>query len=156
MRLGWSPFFEQQLVPHERGDFRVARIVEQQRGLYSVAGEFDGRAEISGRLRHDRPSPSELPVVGDWVLIAPGASGGRAVIHDRLPRRSVVSRKAAGRAMDEQVIAANVDALFLVTWRISPMSRLSKSPRSALGYRSSTSSWWRRSATAASILCCRI
>jgi ribosome biogenesis GTPase len=115
MRLGWSPFFEQQFVSHERGHFRVARIVEQQRGLYSVAGEFDGPAEISGRLRHDRPAPSELPVVGDWVLIAPGASGGRAVIHDRLPRRSVVSRKAPGRGMDEQVIAANVDTLFLVT-----------------------------------------
>jgi ribosome biogenesis GTPase len=114
-RLGWGPFFEDQLAFRERGRARVCRVVEQQRGLYSVAGEFDGAAEISGRFRHDAATPADLPAVGDWVLVAAEDPSSRAVIHARLERRSVISRKAAGRAAEEQVIAANIDTLFLVT-----------------------------------------
>ena len=93
----------------------MVRVVEQQRGLYTVAGEFDGPAEISGRFRHEAATPAGLPAVGDWVLVAAEDSSDLAVIHTRLARRSVISRKAAGRTTEEQVIAANVDTLFLVT-----------------------------------------
>jgi ribosome biogenesis GTPase / thiamine phosphate phosphatase len=54
--------------------------------------------------------------VGDWVRAVPGAPGtGRAVIHDVLPRRSRIARRAAGNATEEQVLAANVDIAFLVS-----------------------------------------
>src|SRR6185503_9153969 len=53
--------------------------------------------------------------VGDWVCLAVPPGAGRAIIHHRLERRGTVSRKAAGRTADEQVIAANVDIIFLVT-----------------------------------------
>jgi ribosome biogenesis GTPase / thiamine phosphate phosphatase len=66
-------------------------------------------------LRHEAPAAADLPVVGDWVLVAGAGAADRAIIHARLPRRSTVSRKAAGRAGGEQVIAANVDTLFVVT-----------------------------------------
>ncbi len=98
-----------------RGELRVARIVEQQRGLYSVDGEFEGLAEVSGRLRHEALAAADLPVVGDWVLVACGGDGDRGLVQARLERHSTISRKAAGRASDEQVIAANVDTLFVVT-----------------------------------------
>jgi ribosome biogenesis GTPase len=114
-RLGWGPFFENQPAFLERGRARVARVVEQQRGLYSVSGEVDGPAEISGRLRHEAATAADLPAVGDWVLVAAEDSSSLAVIHARLERRSVISRKAAGRTTEEQIIAANVDTLFLVT-----------------------------------------
>jgi ribosome biogenesis GTPase len=80
-----------------------------------VAGDFNGWAEVTGRFRHDAASAADFPVVGDWVAVAAEAGAERGVIHRRLDRRSTVSRKAAGRAVDEQVLAANVDTIFVVT-----------------------------------------
>ncbi len=114
-QLGWSSFFEDQPDVRNRGELRVARIVEQQRGLFTVDGEVEGLAEVSGRLRHEALAAADLPVVGDWVLVACGGDANRGVVQARLERRSAISRKAAGRASDEQVIAANVDTLFVVT-----------------------------------------
>jgi ribosome biogenesis GTPase len=114
-RLGWASFFEDQPASRERGGALVSRVVEQQRGLYTVSGEFDGLAELSGRLRHVAATAADLPAVGDWVLVAAEDSSRLAVIRARLERRSAISRKAAGRTTEEQIIAANVDTLFLVT-----------------------------------------
>ena len=112
-RLGWSPFFEAQAACLARNDLRFARVVEEQRGLYRVAGDIDGPAEVSGRFRHEARSEAEFPAVGDWVGTRTRRSP--AILECVLPRRSVVSRAAAGRASQEQVIAANVDTIFLVT-----------------------------------------
>ena len=108
-RYGWNPFFENQVAQLLRENLRFARIVEEQRGLYRIAGDADGWAEVSGRFRHEAASPADFPAVGDWVGVETG------IIHVRLDRRSTVSRAAAGRASDEQVVAANVDVIFLVT-----------------------------------------
>jgi ribosome biogenesis GTPase len=93
----------------------MARIVEEQRALYRVAGDFEGWAEVSGRFRHDATCAADFPAVGDWVCVVAEPGADRAVIHRRLERSSVVSRKAAGRTTGEQVLAANVDTIFLVT-----------------------------------------
>jgi ribosome biogenesis GTPase / thiamine phosphate phosphatase len=108
-RFGWSPFFEEQLARLARRDLLMARIVEEQRGRYRVAGDADGWAEVSGRFRHEAACAADFPAVGDWV----GVDGG--IIHLRLERRGTVSRAAAGRAVEEQVVAANVDVILLVT-----------------------------------------
>jgi ribosome biogenesis GTPase len=110
--LGWNGYFEQQRNSEERRHLLWARVIEEQRGLYRIAGDVDGWAEVSGRFRHDAKSAADFPAVGDWVGVAPGS---RAIIHQRLERRSTISRAAAGRVVDEQVIAANVDTIFLVT-----------------------------------------
>jgi ribosome biogenesis GTPase len=107
-RLGWNPFFEQQVIALARPDLQFARVVEEQRGLYRIAGA-GGWVEVSGRFRHEAASAADFPAVGDWV----GVDG--AIIHVRLERRGTVSRAAAGRAVQEQVVAANVDTIFLVT-----------------------------------------
>jgi ribosome biogenesis GTPase len=114
VRLGWNDFFQEQIAgdapaPH------VARIIEEQRGAYRVAGDFDGWAEISGKFRHDAHAAADFPAVGDWVCLTPTGAAERAVITRRLERLSTISRKAAGRAVAEQVLAANVDTIFLVT-----------------------------------------
>jgi ribosome biogenesis GTPase len=57
----------------------------------------------------------EYPAVGDWVAIERGGAGQRATIHAVLPRRSRFSRKAAGEVTEEQVVASNVDIVFLVS-----------------------------------------
>src|SRR3954452_1674540 len=108
-RFGWNPFFEHQAASLGRADLRFARIVEEQRGLYRIAGDAEGWAEVSGRFRHEAVNAADFPAVGDWV----GVVGG--IIHVRLERRGKVSRAAAGRTVDEQIVAANVDVIFLVT-----------------------------------------
>jgi ribosome biogenesis GTPase len=113
-QLGWNDFFEQQCRSAENVTLRghrllYARVVEEQRGLYRVDGDVDGWVEVSGRFRHDAATAADFPAVGDWV----GVDGG--IIHRRLERRSTVSRAAAGRGVEEQVVAANVDIIFLVT-----------------------------------------
>jgi ribosome biogenesis GTPase len=108
-RLGWNPFFEDQRARLGRPELRFARVVEAQRGAWKVAGEFDGWTEISGRYRHESASGADFPAVGDWVGVID------AIIHTRLGRKSTVSRAAAGRAVDEQIVAANVDTILLVT-----------------------------------------
>jgi ribosome biogenesis GTPase len=108
-RFGWNRFFEQQIGGEERAGLQWARVVEEQRGRYRVAGEADGWAEVSGRFRHAAAHPADFPAVGDWVGVEEG------IIHRRLERSSTVSRAAAGRAVDQQVLAANVDTIFLVT-----------------------------------------
>ena len=127
-RLGWSAFFEQQLpqLTHDvHRQLLWARIVEEQRGLYRIAGGAEGWAEVSGRFRHEARAAADFPAVGDWVGIgvpgsgflvpdSPDSPGSRAIIHHRLERRSTISRAAAGRSVGEQVIAANVDTIFLV------------------------------------------
>ena len=111
-RLGWSEFFQHQIAQDVPPPL-VVRIIEEQRGAYRVAGDLDGWAEVSGKFRHDARATADFPAVGDWVCIAAGLD--RAVITRRLTRRSTISRKAAGRAVEEQVVAANVDTIFLVT-----------------------------------------
>lgn len=72
-------------------------------------------AETSGRLRGSATTAAELPVVGDWVAVAPRTGEASATIHHVLPRWSSFSRKVAGATTREQVVAANVDTIFLVS-----------------------------------------
>jgi len=109
VELGWSAEWQRVLdaTPHE--DLTVARVAIQHRGAYGLftpAGDMD--ATISGRVRHAAASAGGLPAVGDWVLVRDG------IIHAVLPRRTVFSRQAAGDRADEQVVAANVDTIFVV------------------------------------------
>jgi ribosome biogenesis GTPase len=118
-RLGWNRFFEASADAATRHSASLvfARITEEQRGAYRVAGDVDGWAEVSGRFRHEAGSPADYPAVGDWVALerAGADADGRAIIGARLDRKTTISRAAAGRAVDEQVIAANVDTIFVVT-----------------------------------------
>jgi ribosome biogenesis GTPase len=107
-RLGWNPFFDAQAASLARPDLRFARVVEEQRGLYRLGGD-DGWAEVSGRFRHEAHDAAAFPTVGDWVGVR------NDIIHCVLERRSAIARAAAGRASREQLIAANVDTIFLVT-----------------------------------------
>jgi ribosome biogenesis GTPase len=95
----------------------TARVVEEQRGSYRLLSEdTEYLAELAGRLRHWAGARTELPAVGDWVRAVARAPGiGRAVIHEVLPRRSCISRGAAGNPTEAQVLAANVDTAFIVT-----------------------------------------
>ncbi len=76
-RLGWSEFFRNQLAGESPRPL-VARVVEEQRGAYRVAGDFDGWAEVSGKYRHLARTSADFPAVGDWVCLTPTGTSARS------------------------------------------------------------------------------
>jgi len=112
--MGWNPFFEAQVSKEDSQNFTIARVAVEYKNhylLYSGFGELE--AEPSGKLLYSASAKSELPKVGDWVLITP-YDENKAVIQSVLKRKTCLSRKVAGHAHEEQVIAANLDLLFIV------------------------------------------
>jgi len=89
---------------------RVSVVHGERYRLYTARGEME--AETIGALLY-RAEPSAWPAVGDWVA-AQEVGPGEAMIHAVLPRRTVFSRRAAGNREQEQVMAANIDLLFIV------------------------------------------
>ena len=86
-------------------DFLVWRIISQEKGYYRVVSEFGEKlAEISGKFRYEANSISDFPAIGDFVMIDWNETGGNAIIHHVLQRKSCFTRKAAGERQ-EQVIA---------------------------------------------------
>jgi ribosome biogenesis GTPase len=114
--LGWDEAWAEQFDPY-RGDALVpGRVAVQHRGAWDVLTELgELRADIAGRLVHEAPSPAELPVVGDWVAVAPRPGESAGTIQAVLPRRTRFSRKTAWTAVEEQVLAANLDVVFIVS-----------------------------------------
>jgi ribosome biogenesis GTPase len=95
--------------------FYVGRVVSQYKDLYKVVTE-DGEltAEISGKFRFDAKSLPDYPAVGDFVMLDRNEdTGGNAIIRHVLARKSAFIRKAAGTSNDEQVVASNIDTVFI-------------------------------------------
>lgn len=122
--LGWNDFFEQHFELFENQGLIPARVVQEHRQHYVVyceRGQMQG--EVSGKFRHEAGSREGFPAVGDWVAVSVRPGEPKAIIHAILPRRSCFSRKAvlsggmpdAGGRTKEQVLAANVDVVFLVS-----------------------------------------
>ena len=110
--LGFGPYFEEQLS----GDEEVpARIAGEHRHGYTVwAADGVGFARLSGRLTRDLDEDAH-PGVGDWVILRAAPVPGNTAMIDRvLARRTIFTRGAAGGEARRQVIAANVDIIFIV------------------------------------------
>ncbi len=125
--FGWDRDWAVRFIPYAAG--RVpARVLADHRGRCELATADGPRwGIVPGRLLHDA-APAELPVVGDWVA-ARAASGGPLVMDAVLPRRSRLSRRAAGSRTEEQVLAANVDLAFVLmgldgNYRVARAERL--------------------------------
>jgi ribosome biogenesis GTPase len=113
-QAGWSEVWKEKFANFHRKGLSPARVLAQHRHSYSLwteAGEAD--AELAGALLY-RAEAGGLPVVGDWVAVRQYSPTDVAIITDVLPRTTKFSRKASGSVAEEQVIAANVDLLFIV------------------------------------------
>ncbi len=113
--LGWNDSFAAAFAAFVPEGLTPGRVVAEDRRMYDVVtdeGEF--RAEITGKLLYLAERPTELPKVGDWVVMTLYRSQGKALIQGVLPRRSKFSRKVAGKLLDEQILASNVDVIFIV------------------------------------------
>ena len=112
--LGWGPFFQNHITDPPAGLF-PARVAGHSHGIYRLlSASGDLTASVAGRLAHEAAQRAALPVVGDWVL-GRLASPGQAVIENVLERRTKLSRIAPGERTEEQILATNVDVVFLVT-----------------------------------------
>jgi ribosome biogenesis GTPase len=108
--LGWSDQLAIEFEPYAAEGLAPARVAIEHRGgyvLYAEAGEL--RAEAAPRLRSRAAGRADFPAVGDWVAV------GGSYVHGVLPRRTKFSRKVAWAESEEQVVAANVDVVLLVT-----------------------------------------
>jgi ribosome biogenesis GTPase len=111
---GWNESWTQCFVDFAGKGLKPARVLAQHRNTYSLWTESgEAAAEVAGALLYCA-EPSELPAVGDWVAVRQYSPADLAIITDILPRKTKFSRKASGEAAQEQVIAANIDLLFVV------------------------------------------
>ena len=114
--LGWNPRLDALFGEYRADGYVPARVSQEHRGQYIVlTADRDGPAVVTGKHRDEAESRSDFPAVGDWIALRWSDDGSLGVIHGILPRASVFKRKAPGRVTEEQIIAANVDTVFLVS-----------------------------------------
>ncbi len=92
---------------------KIGRIISQDKGLYKLASE-NGllRAQVSGKFRYNALNITDYPAVGDFVMFDENESGN-AIINHILTRKSAFIRKAAGTSKESQVVAVNIDTVFI-------------------------------------------
>jgi ribosome biogenesis GTPase / thiamine phosphate phosphatase len=114
-QLGWDEFYEKEAKAFTLNGCTVARVFAEHKHMYKLYTEFgEVLGEISGKLRHEAIEQEEFPSVGDWVVVSLRIEEKRATIHKVLPRKSKFSRKVAGFTTNEQIVASNIDTIFLV------------------------------------------
>ncbi len=114
-QYGWSDALRLAFEPHARAGYTPGRIIVQQRLENLVATDVGVlSARLSGRLRHEAREAGH-PAAGDWVALSANAGAGTATLHAVLPRRTAFVRRAADSVQTLQVIAANIDVVFVVT-----------------------------------------
>jgi ribosome biogenesis GTPase / thiamine phosphate phosphatase len=113
--LGFDSWFRERRDDRQNPGDSVARITRVDRDRYLVRnGEQEVQAEPTGKLVFTAGSGQDLPCVGDWVLVQYYNDGTLAIIHDLLPRKSFLRRKSAGKNIDYQMIASNIDVAFIL------------------------------------------
>ena len=118
-KIGWNNSLEEAYKTNfkeftEKG-CSVGRVFAEHTHLYKLyteTGEILG--EVSGKMRYEALEQQDFPAVGDWVVISERPEEARATIHGVLPRKSKFSRKVAGTNTKEQLLATNIDTVFLV------------------------------------------
>jgi ribosome biogenesis GTPase / thiamine phosphate phosphatase len=114
-RFGWDEWFDTKAQETNLTGNRFARVVAVDREQLIVideSGEY--RAKLAGRFLYTTEQSSNFPCVGDWVSIQYSDSDNYGIIHDVVPRKSFLRRKAAGDAIEYQMIASNIDVALIV------------------------------------------
>lgn len=112
--FGYNESIEKLSLQQNLTDFSIGRVIAEHKERYVVATEAgELEAEITGNLRFAAKGREDFPAVGDWVALI-SYDDGVAIIHQILPRFSVLKRQAAGQRSDIQIIAANINFAFIV------------------------------------------
>ena len=115
--LGWNTFFAGEFAPHAGQGLVPARLIRETKINFSALLEGGEEVDcvLGGKVWHEAETDADLPAVGDWVALDLGAEGDEVIIRERLARVSRFSRKVPGKSAEEQVLAANVDIVVVVT-----------------------------------------
>jgi ribosome biogenesis GTPase len=115
LTLGWNETFQQQLESGHHPQVLPARITREDLGRYTVhTGDRISSAQLSGSFLNKVESSEDQPTVGDWVLLDPQERTEGYLIKSVLERTSLFSRQSSGKTSDTQLLAANIDYLFII------------------------------------------
>lgn len=113
--LGWNDFFDSHFEPYRKQNLTALRITRANREKYIACNEQGTfTCDLSGKFRFIAGSKNNFPTVGDWVAASIQPMGKKAAIQALLPRQNAFSRKTTGHLTEEQVVAANIDLVFIV------------------------------------------
>lgn len=114
-KIGFSTWFQKELDADKVAAHDIARVIAVHKDRYIITnGRGDMFAELSGNLLYTTDSPTELPTTGDWVYADFYDDDTHAIIHSVMPRKTLLKRKAAGKLIDFQLIAANIDVALIM------------------------------------------
>jgi ribosome biogenesis GTPase len=116
IRWGWDSIFQLHFQELNISGSVPSRVISESRDsfqVFSPHGELS--VKITGRMRYQCESENQYPAVGDWVVVSPLIAERKGTIQAILPRKSKFSRKVAGELIEEQVVAANIDTIFIVS-----------------------------------------
>jgi ribosome biogenesis GTPase len=116
-KLGWNAERDTQFAPHLAKGLVPARVAVEDKHFYRVwTTEAELSAQITGKSMHEaRSDHTKLPKVGDWVAVKLMPNEEKATIQAILPRRTQITRKTTGRDTTAQILATNIETVFLVT-----------------------------------------
>ncbi len=114
-QLGWNQYFQSLFIPFHHSGFSAAKVISENRNNYIIVHEHgEAIAECTGKLLYSVESPTDLPKVGDWVVVNILSDEQKGIIHHVLPRFSKFSRKIVGKKTEEQIVGVNLDCVFIV------------------------------------------
>jgi ribosome biogenesis GTPase len=114
-KLGFNNCFNDKTYLNQNADLQIVRVISVNKNSFVVSnGEKDIYAELTGKFLFNTDSALDLPTVGDFVYAQLFDDDTLAIIQDILPRKSLLKRKAAGKKIDYQLIAANIDVAIIM------------------------------------------
>ena len=116
-KLGWNAGRDEQFAPYLAKGFMPARVAVEDKHFYRVwTADAELTAQVTGKFIHEtRRDHAKLPKVGDWVAIKLVPNEEKAAIQAVLPRTTQITRKTSGRNTAAQILATNIETVFLVT-----------------------------------------
>ena len=114
-KLGFDKWFQDKIETTKLNNFQIARVISVNKNSFVVSnGKSDIYAELTGKLLFNSDSSLDLPTVGDWVYVQLLDDDSLAIIHEMLPRKSLLKRKTSGKNIEHQLIAANIDTAIIM------------------------------------------
>jgi ribosome biogenesis GTPase / thiamine phosphate phosphatase len=113
-KFGFDIWFKDK-VDLSKTDFNIVRVISVNKNSFVVSnGVKDIYAELTGKFLFNSEDSLDLPAVGDWVYAQLFDDDSLAIIHDILPRKTLLKRKASGKKVEYQLIAANIDTAIIM------------------------------------------
>lgn len=114
-KLGFDAWYESRLDSSKLANLELCRVIAVDKESYLVKKNHNAvKAEITGKIMFSADSPLDFPTVGDWVYAQYMDNDSFAIIHEILPRKSILQRKTSGKKTEFQLIAANIDTAFII------------------------------------------